>query len=537
MAEFLDLPRSRSDSTSSTASQSTSGRLLLRQRLTQLLSCVEDLSSDEETNDEVSRTLDEAFSLCGRWTNREFFRWKWQKHTGLAASQSFHTLQMQLCSIQLQMVTWNVGTAEPPPDVISLLRLDSQPATDLYVIGLQEVSASPVRYISDLIMDDSWSHLFMDTLAPKGYVKVTSVRMQGLLILLFAKQAHLPFIRNVRTTYTRTGIFGYWGNKGGVSIRLSFYGHLLCFLNCHLAAHMNYALQRVDEFEYILETQELDIHDTPNVLDHKVVFWFGDLNFRIADHGMHFLRSSIEGGRFKLLWQKDQLTMLKKKEPLLQEFEEGPLDFKPTYKFDKFSDTYDTSGKKRKPAWTDRILWRVKPKTGDDDRSAVDDDDEYPLKVVQDMYTCNMEYGVSDHKPVTGIFTLELRKRYESPLVNVTAEGVWSADEDAVVSYSVQDTFPSCTYDWIGLYKTNFKSPYDYVAFAWAKDYEVPLNEVVKVTMRRDDLPLLSGQYVLGYFSTNMQSFIGLSPPFQIQESKLAVLEGLVPENINGMGK
>lgn len=61
------------------------------------------------------------------------------------------------------------------------------------------------------------------------------------------------------------------GNKGGVSVRFSFYGHMVCFLNCHLAAHMNYALQRVDEFEYILETQDFDLLDTPHVLDHKSV--------------------------------------------------------------------------------------------------------------------------------------------------------------------------------------------------------------------------------------------------------------------------
>ena len=60
------------------------------------------------------------------------------------------------------------------------------------------------------------------------------------------------------------------GNKGGVSVRFSFYGHMLCFLNCHLAAHMNYALQRVDEFEYILDTQDFE-EDTPHVLDHKSV--------------------------------------------------------------------------------------------------------------------------------------------------------------------------------------------------------------------------------------------------------------------------
>ncbi|XP_012671957.2 inositol polyphosphate 5-phosphatase K isoform X2 [Clupea harengus] len=517
MAESLELPRVRSDSSSSSASQSTAGRLLLRQRLAQLLTCVEDLSSDDEASEEVSRTLDEAFNLCGRWTDKEFFR--------------------------LHMVTWNVATAEPPCDVTSLLQLDSRQATDIYVIGLQEVSATPVRYISDLIMEDSWTHVLMDTLAPKGYVKVTSVRMQGLLILLFAKQAHIPYIRDVQTTYTRTGIYGYWGNKGGVSIRFSFYGHMLCFLNCHLAAHMNYALQRVDEFEYILDTQDFDVNNTPNVLDHKVVFWFGDLNFRISDHGMHFLRSSIEGGRYNLLWQKDQLTMMKKKEPLLQEFEEGPLQFKPTYKFDRFSETYDSSGKKRKPAWTDRILWRIRPKVAEDDEegsstaSLVDDDDEYPLKVAQDVYNCNMEYGVSDHKPVIGIFTLELRKKVERPLVSVAAEGVWSADDNALASYTIQEPFPASTYDWVGLYKTDFKSPLDYVAFTWAKDYEVPINDSVKVCMKGDDLPLLSGQYMLGYYSTNMQSIVGLSPTFVIQESKLAVLEGLVPEDINGLDK
>ena len=39
-------------------------------------------------------------------------------------------------------------------------------------------------------------------------------------------------------------------------------------------------------------------------------------------------------------------------------FQEGPVDFGPTYKYDLFSDDYDTSEKQRIPAWTDRVLWR-----------------------------------------------------------------------------------------------------------------------------------------------------------------------------------
>lgn len=48
------------------------------------------------------------------------------------------------------------------------------------------------------------------------WFQVTSIRMQGLLLLLFAKQIHLPYIQKIQATYTRTGIFGYWVRTRGV---------------------------------------------------------------------------------------------------------------------------------------------------------------------------------------------------------------------------------------------------------------------------------------------------------------------------------
>ncbi|CAG00488.1 unnamed protein product [Tetraodon nigroviridis] len=57
-----------------TQMQGSKSKMFLRQRLNQLLTCIEDMSSDEEASEEVSRTLDEAFQLCGRFVPTDSFR-------------------------------------------------------------------------------------------------------------------------------------------------------------------------------------------------------------------------------------------------------------------------------------------------------------------------------------------------------------------------------------------------------------------------------------------------------------------------------
>ncbi|XP_063002497.1 inositol polyphosphate 5-phosphatase K isoform X2 [Elgaria multicarinata webbii] len=486
--------RSRSASVSSTGS---SGRVQLRQRVAQLMACVEDVSSDDEIHEEVSRTIDEAFLICGK------------------------KLKEKLQEIRLYMVTWNVGTASPPPDVTSLLQLNSQdPAMDMYVIGLQEVNSKIVNFLADMAFDDPWSIFFMTVLSPLGYVKVSSIRMQGLLLLIFAQQVHLPFIQDVQSQFTRTGLYGYWGNKGGVTIRMSLYGHSICFLNCHLPAHMENAEQRLDDFEHILEMQHFEREEIPSVLEHDILFWFGDLNFRIEDYGLHFIRESINNRRFSLLWEKDQLNMAKKKEAFLQEFMEGPLKFKPTYKFDLYSTEYDTSGKKRKPAWTDRILWRVKhllcPAS-----EAGEVPEEQPISVSLHSYGSHMSYGISDHKPVTGTFELEMKPLALTPLVVLHPLGNWNAEQDATVSYSTAPEFPSSAWDWIGLYKVTFRHANDYMMYAWVQDNEISSGEDAKqVYLGADELPAAGGEFLLGYYSNTMESIVGISQPFQIQPSR-----------------
>ncbi|KAM6049357.1 inositol polyphosphate 5-phosphatase K isoform 2-T2 [Chlamydotis macqueenii] len=509
--ESLHNFRSRSASFSSTGS---SGRLQLRQRVAQLMACVEDISSDDEIHEEVSRTLDEAFLIWGKKLKD-----KWQE-------------------FRLHLVTWNVGTASPPPDVSSLLQLDSlAPTMDMYVIGLQEVNSRITNFLSDLAFDDPWSIFFMTVLSPLGYIKLSSVRMQGLLLLIFVKHIHLPFIRDIHTHYTRTGLYGYWGNKGGVTIRMSLYGHTVCFMNCHLPAHMENTEQRLDDFEKILEMQ-FEGENIPSTLDHDVLFWFGDLNFRIADYGIHFVRESINNKRYNLLWEKDQLNMAKKKEVFLQEFIEGPLQFKPTYKFDLYSDVYDTSEKKRKPAWTDRILWRVKNLCRHASKESEFSEEEQTISVTLNNYISHMSYGISDHKPVTGTFGLEMKPLLSDPLVTLSPEGEWSAEHDVLISYSAVSEFPSSAWDWIGLFKVTFRHVNDYVTYAWVEDDEISSNEDSKqVYMSAAEIPDTGGEFLLCYYSNNLQSIVGISQPFQIQPNRTLMEKDLTQDENSWMQK
>ncbi|XP_030328234.1 inositol polyphosphate 5-phosphatase K isoform X1 [Strigops habroptila] len=447
--------------------------------------------------------------------------------------------------LRLHLVTWNVGTASPPPDVSSLLQLDSLgPTMDMYVIGLQEVNSKITNFLSDLAFDDPWSIFFMTVLSPLGYIKLSSVRMQGLLLLIFVKHVHLPFIRDLHTQFTRTGLYGYWGNKGGVTIRMSLYGHTVCFMNCHLPAHMENTEQRLDDFEKILEMQ-FEGENIPSALEHDVLFWFGDLNFRIADYGIHFVRESINNKRYNLLWEKDQLNMAKKKEAFLQEFIEGPLHFKPTYKFDLHSDVYDTreqkslfwfNEKKRKPAWTDRILWRVKNLCQHAPKEGEFSEEQQTISVTLNNYVSHMSYGISDHKPVTGTFGLELKPLVSEPLVTLNPEGEWSAEHDVLINYSAVPEFPSSAWDWIGLFKVTFRHVNDYVTYSWVEDDEISSNKGGKqVYMSAAEIPDAGGEFLLCFYSNNLQSIVGISQPFQIQPNRTLIGKELPQEENSWM--
>ncbi|KAM6986885.1 phosphatidylinositol 4,5-bisphosphate 5-phosphatase A [Aplochiton taeniatus] len=420
---------------------------------------------------------------------------------------------------RVYIVTWNVGSAVPPDDITSLFGpYAADGSVDVFIIGLQEVNSMINKRLKDALFTDQWSELCMDTLSPFGYVLVASQRMQGVQLMVFSKVCHLPFLRGVQTEKTRTGLGGYWGNKGGVSARMAMFGHPVCFLNCHLPAHMRNLEQRMEDFESILQQQQFEGGPATGVLDHDVVFWFGDLNFRIEDYDIHVVKSAIESNKLPLLWERDQLNMAKDSESILEGFLEGPLKFPPTYKFDVGTHTYDTSGKKRKPAWTDRILWRIR-RTGSPvptHTAALQRGLTSWLggttKVTQHAYRSHMSYTISDHKPVSALFSLHFPFKVDIPLVTLEAEKEWTKLSDATVRFTVAPAYQRSSWDWVAIYRVRFKHYKDYIAYVWAKS-----EHLTQVTFPEEDLPRDAGDYTIGYYSNNMNSIVGVTLPIQIQ--------------------
>jgi hypothetical protein len=99
------------------------------------------------------------------------------------------------------------------------------------------------------------------------------------------------------------------------------------------------------------------------------------------------VRSSVAVGNLVSIMEHDQLSISRENRLAYAEFDEAPIGFAPTYKYDPGTDDFDTSEKQRVPSWTDRMLFR-----GDGVRCA--------------SYCAAMALRTSDHKPICGLFEL-----------------------------------------------------------------------------------------------------------------------------------
>ncbi|GAA5804802.1 hypothetical protein HPULCUR_010310 [Helicostylum pulchrum] len=263
---------------------------------------------------------------------------------------------------------------------------------DIYVVGFQEiVELSPQQVMAtDADKRKIWEQQIESTLNSRlngksKYTLLRSNQLVGAALIIFAKSSIVNEIRNVETAIKKTGIMGMAGNKGAVAIRMDYGDTSFCFVAAHLASgHSNVNDRNADYHTirnglHFLRRKEISSHDN--------VIWVSDLNYRVSLPNEEARLYTAEGN-IEALLKNDQLLREMKEGRAFEDYQEGPITFLPTYKYDNGSDIYDTSEKQRIPGWTDRILFKGP-------------------NLRQTQYS-RAELYTSDHRPVFALFEADI---------------------------------------------------------------------------------------------------------------------------------
>ncbi|KAI9567754.1 DNase I-like protein [Boletus coccyginus] len=260
---------------------------------------------------------------------------------------------------------------------------------DLLVLGFQELdlSTEALLYTTTTLKEDEWLTAIFAGLGEKRvlYEKLTSRQLVGMLLIVIVKKALVPSFTDVRSCDAGSGIMGFMGNKGATAIRLEFTpksssdppittyrSTVLTFVNAHLAA--------LDE---MVERRNYDFQELS-----------GRLVFSSSGFDRSYLPTSFAGDTYNV-YQSDVLFwMLRdamRSNKAFSGFTESPITHIPTYRLalgvSKDRLGYDM---KRKPAWTDRVLYMAPP----------------DVKVAQVAYRSHPEITMSDHLPVSADFDI-----------------------------------------------------------------------------------------------------------------------------------
>ncbi|CAK9313459.1 unnamed protein product [Citrullus colocynthis] len=229
-----------------------------------------------------------------------------------------------------------------------------------------------------------------------SYVRIVSKQMVGIFLTIWVRRSLRRHIQNVNVSTVGVGVMGYIGNKGSISVSMSIYQTLFCFICTHLTSGEKEGdeLKRnadVSEIHRRTQFHPLNGIGFPKIIhDHERIIWLGDLNYRI-NLSYEKTRELISRKEWSKLAESDQLLRELKKGRAFDGWTEGNLSFPPTYKYENNSEKYygeDPKVGRRTPAWCDRILSYGKG-----------------LKLCSYRRT---EIKFSDHRPVTATYVAEV---------------------------------------------------------------------------------------------------------------------------------
>jgi len=127
-----------------------------------------------------------------------------------------------------------------------------------------------------------------------------------MMLLCLTSEDQMKYLKNISTCSVGTGLLGKMGNKGGVGIRFEYFNSSFCVINSHLAAHTEYVARRNQDFHDI-SSRMIFSSFTSSIYDHDILFWMGDLNYRIDGIAASTIRQWSHDQKFHNLFQYDQV--------------------------------------------------------------------------------------------------------------------------------------------------------------------------------------------------------------------------------------
>ncbi|KAH9326328.1 hypothetical protein KI387_006506, partial [Taxus chinensis] len=233
-----------------------------------------------------------------------------------------------------------------------------------------------------------------------NYCLAASKQMVGVFLCVWVRSHLRQHVQDLKVSCVGCGLMGYLGNKGSISISMSYLQTSFCFVCTHLTSgekggdevRRNSDVTEIIKKTHFAQIDKFLVEKTPeSILEHDRVIWLGDLNYRLA---LCYAESKklVEKNDWEALLAKDQLGIEKKAGHIFKGWNEADIYFPPTYKYCRNSEHYAGENfvsrtKRRTPAWCDRILWYGKGLT--------------------QLYYVRGESKFSDHRPVHSIFMAE----------------------------------------------------------------------------------------------------------------------------------
>ncbi|KAL0539188.1 hypothetical protein IC582_023370 [Cucumis melo] len=364
--------------------------------------------------------------------------------TELAAREGSYTRKQ---NVKMLVGTWNVGQGRASHEALMAWLGSAVSDVGIVVVGLQEVEmgagflAMSAAKETVGLEGSAVGQWWIDTIGKAldegtTFERMGSRQLAGLLISLWVKKNLRTHVGDVDAGAVPCGFGRAIGNKGGVGLRIRVYDRIICFVNCHLAAHLEAVNRRNADFDHIYRNMVFNrssnllnnaaagvstsVHTLratnvaavnpeepkPELSDADMVVFLGDFNYRLFGISYDEARDFVSQRCFDWLREKDQLRAEMKNGKVFQGMREALIRFPPTYKFERHRPGlagYDAGEKKRIPAWCDRVIYR-------DNRSAPVSESSLDCPVVSSvlLYEACMEVTDSDHKPVRCKFNLQI---------------------------------------------------------------------------------------------------------------------------------